>query len=72
MWADTPEIRYSLARQRQAELRAQAGVNRICWNRPVTDRADRFWGLRLHVGSFLLVVGRTLREDETRLLKPTH
>jgi hypothetical protein len=60
MWPDSPEQRLMIVKQRQAELRAEAAANRSA-RRVAPDRS--FSGLRLHVGSLIIVVGRTLSDD---------
>jgi hypothetical protein len=62
MWPDSPEQRLMIVKQRQAELRAEAAANRSA-RRVAPDRS--FSGLRLHVGSLIIVVGRTLSDDMT-------
>ena len=59
MWPDIPEQRLMIVKQRQAELRAEAASAR----RIAPDRS--FSGLRLRVGSLIIVVGRTLSDDMT-------
>jgi hypothetical protein len=60
MWPDSPDQRLMIVKQRQAELRAEAAANRSAL-RFAPDRS--FSGLRLHVGSLIIVVGRTLSDD---------
>jgi len=62
MWPDSPEQRLMIVKQRQAELRAEAAANRSA-RRVAPDRS--FSGLRLRVGSLIIVVGRTLSDDMT-------
>ncbi|HEX7430804.1 MAG TPA: hypothetical protein VF293_01310 [Candidatus Limnocylindrales bacterium] len=59
MWPDIPEQRLMIVKQRQAELRAEAASAR----RVAPDRS--FSGLRLRVGSLIIVVGRTFADDMT-------
>ncbi len=60
MWPD-PEQRLMIANQRQAEFQAEAATNRSA-GRSATDRS--FSGLRIHVGSLIIVVGRTFADDK--------
>ena len=60
MWPDIPEQRLLIVKQRQAELRDEAAANRSA-RKFAPDRS--FSGLRLHVGSLIIVVGRTLSDD---------
>jgi hypothetical protein len=60
MWPDIPEQHLMIVNQRQAELRAEAAANRSA-RRFAPDRS--FSGLRLHVGSLIIVVGRTFDDD---------
>lgn len=61
MWPDTPEQRLMIANQRQAELRAEAATNRSA-GRSAPD--PTFSGLRIHVGSLIIVVGRTFADEK--------
>ncbi len=62
MWYDNPEQKLGEIKRRQAELAAEAAANRLATRRDRT-RSD-FQGLRIRLGSILIVVGRTLCEDE--------
>jgi hypothetical protein len=59
-------------KQRQADIRAEVAACRIRPVRTAGSRTYRFWGVRLHIGSFLLVAGRSLYDDDSRLLRPTN
>jgi hypothetical protein len=59
-----------VARTRGDELRAEAASNRSirpddCADGVLSD-GRRFTGRQFHLGSILIVFGRTLREEETR------
>ncbi|HEY1169008.1 MAG TPA: hypothetical protein VGE81_08570 [Candidatus Limnocylindrales bacterium] len=56
---------------RQADLIAEAAANRSV-TRPTVRGQRRFTGLRLHLGTLLIVVGRTLHEDDGRCPDPIH
>jgi hypothetical protein len=49
-----------MAQQRGAELRAEAAANRTARRAP---DPDRFSGLKIRLGSVLIMVGRTLAEE---------
>jgi hypothetical protein len=60
MWLEDPQIRLAIVNRRQLELRAEASANRSA----ARERdCTRFSGLRIQLGSFLVVVGRTLSDD---------
>jgi hypothetical protein len=60
MWPDIPDQRLMIVKQRQAELRAEAATNRST-RKFAPDRS--FSGLRIRVGSLIIVVGRTFADD---------
>ena len=60
MWREDPEQLLKMAKQRGAELRAEAAVSRTA--RRASD-FDRFSGLRIRMGSVLIMVGRTLADE---------
>lgn len=62
MLPDMPEGRLATINQRNSTLIAEAASARLA-ARQVRDRSG-FTGLRLRLGTFLIVVGRTLCEDE--------
>lgn len=55
-----------MAKRRGAELRAEAAANRIARRSP---DLDRFSGVKIRMGSVLIMVGRTLA-DENRPADP--
>jgi hypothetical protein len=61
MWLQDPESRLAMINQRGRELRAEAAENRVASR---TRDCTRFSGLRIQLGSFLLVIGRTLADDK--------
>jgi hypothetical protein len=61
MWLQDPESRLAMINQRGLELRAEAAANRAAAR---TSDCNRFSGLRIQLGSFLLVIGRTLADDK--------
>jgi hypothetical protein len=63
MWHDGFEQRMTIVNQRQSELRAEAESNRAIRRRTVGT--DRFSGLQIHLGSLLIVVGRTFADDKS-------
>ena len=60
MWREDPEQLLMMAKRRGAELRAEAAVSRTA-NR--SSGVDRFSGLKIRVGSVLIMIGRTLAEE---------
>jgi hypothetical protein len=60
MWRDDPEQLLKMAKRRGAELRAEAEASRIA--RRASD-FDRFSGLKIRIGSVLIMVGRTFAEE---------
>ena len=65
MLFEGPDQRLYLARLRQCEIRADAAAVRrthhsIDASRPI----ERVRGLNIRIGRMLIVVGRTLRDDE--------
>jgi hypothetical protein len=72
MWPEYPNQQLRIVKQHQSELRAVAAGLRHRPSRTAGSRTYRFWGVRLHVGSFLLVAGRSLRDDDARLAHSTH
>jgi hypothetical protein len=69
MWHETPEQRLQYVKERQTELVSQAAADRAVARR--AKAADHgFTGLHLRVGTLLIVIGRTLCEDE--VLAPTY
>lgn len=65
MWYQPPEQVLLMVRRRQAEVRANALEARHASRSEGPKRAlGRVSGLQVHLGRLLIVVGRTLREDE--------
>ncbi len=62
MWPEDPEQRLSIITRRGCELRAEAAANRSAAPRPAPNR---FSGLHIHLGSALIVVGRTFADDKS-------
>jgi hypothetical protein len=62
MWHELPEQRLAYIHQRQAELIAEAASNRLAPRRKAAVR--NFSGIHLQFGDLLIVIGRTLCEDE--------
>jgi hypothetical protein len=65
MWNLPPDERLFLAKSRGAEIREDAHEVRRThhsMSSPVT--VERLRGFHLHLGKLMIVVGRTLREDE--------
>jgi hypothetical protein len=61
-----PEETLSMVRLRQAEIRKDAAeARRTRRNQSQESPIGRVSGLQLHVGRLLIVVGRTLREEES-------
>ena len=71
MWPDTPEQRSTYIAQRQAELRAEAAAYRAT-RRRAGSGTYRIRGLHLRIGALLIVVGRSLCEEERNLFDPAH
>ena len=63
---ETPEQRLMYIKQRQREALAEAAANRSRVSRKVhlPTREDRFVGLRIRLGSYLIAIGRTLCEED--------
>ena len=69
MWPDTPEQRSTYIAQRHAELRAEADAHRMS-RKEAGSGTYRVRGLHLRIGAFLIVVGRSLCEEERNVLDP--
>jgi hypothetical protein len=63
MWPDTPEQRLDYIKRRQAELIAEAAASRSVARR-TAHHDHRFTGLRIRFGSLLIMIGRTLCEED--------
>jgi hypothetical protein len=70
MWPDTLEQRRTYINQHQAELRAEAAANRMARGRPAGSRTYRIRGLHLQIGTLLIVVGRSLCDEDRRQAEP--
>jgi hypothetical protein len=74
MWHETQDVSLWLAKQRMAQLRSDAAQahglprDRSEAPRPRTER--RFSGLHLHLGRLLIVVGRTLTDEDAHCPDP--
>jgi hypothetical protein len=65
MWNLPPDERLFLAQARQEELRHEAhDVRRTHHSMRSPVAIERISGFHLHLGKLMIVVGRTLREDE--------
>jgi hypothetical protein len=62
MFTLDPQERYYLAKQHQHELHAEGASARTSCKTEVNGR--RYTGLQVQLGSLLILVGRTLRDDE--------
>jgi hypothetical protein len=62
MWREMPEQRLTYVRQRQSELIAEAAADRS-GGRP-THSEHGFTGLHLRLGRLLIVIGRSLYEED--------
>ena len=60
MWPETPELRLQRVNDLQARSRAEAAADRMARAR---RRDSDFSGIRVRLGSFVIVVGRTLCEE---------
>jgi hypothetical protein len=71
MFREMPERRLMYVKERQADFIAEAAANRSA-GRPKGRTECRFTGLHVHLGTLLIVVGRTLREEDARCPDPIH
>jgi hypothetical protein len=72
MWpTESPENAINRIYEHQARLRAEAATAHDATPRAHGPRSYRIDGFRLQVGDFLIVAGRTLR-DEDRTLRTAH
>ncbi len=62
MWPDTTEHRLTAVNQQNSALLAEAASARLGARR--TRDRQGFTGLRLRLGTFLIVVGRTICEED--------
>lgn len=72
MWPDSPEQRYNYITQRQAELRAEAAMNRAARAPARRSHEYRVRGVHFHLGALLIVIGRGLCDEDGRNLDPAH
>ena len=70
MWPDSPEQRLTYIAQRQARIRADVAAGRARRTRTDAARTYRVKGLHFHLGTLLIVIGRSLCEEEGSLLHP--
>ncbi len=72
-WLDTAENRLTVAKTRGAEMRAEAAK---CRARSSTADSGEVQiavsGRHFHLGSLVIVFGRTLREDDARSARAVH
>jgi hypothetical protein len=71
MWQQMPDQQLTDINLRHANLIQEAASDRIASGKHTTDRAH-FTGLRVRVGALLIVVGRSLCEDEALANHPAH
>jgi hypothetical protein len=71
MWPDMPDQRLDYIKRRQTELIAQAAASRLIARR-AAHRDHRFTGLRIRFGSLLIMIGRTLCEEDVLRHDPAH
>lgn len=62
MWSETPEQRLGYMNKRNSDLIAEAASAHLA-ARPKKARRN-FTGVHLHLGTLLIIVGRTLCEEE--------
>jgi hypothetical protein len=70
MWPDSPELRLEIIRQEH--LRRQLEARRRHLFEPGRSRDNGFSGLHLHLGRIIVVIGRTLCEEDARRPDPMH
>jgi hypothetical protein len=73
MWFEAPEERLYLAQLRQRELHAEAASVRSAHQSakpPIS--IEPVHGFHLHLGRLLIVIGRTLREEDACRPHPIH
>ncbi|MGA2512716.1 MAG: hypothetical protein ABSG37_03755 [Candidatus Limnocylindrales bacterium] len=71
MFHEIPEQRLVYIKERHADLITEAAAIRSA-ARPRGRAERRFTGLHLHIGRILIVVGRTLREEDALRPDPIH
>jgi hypothetical protein len=73
MWpTESPENATVQIHEHQARLRDEAAAARKATPRAHGPRSYRIDGFRLQVGDLLIVVGRTLCDDDERAFRPAH
>lgn len=70
MWPDTPEQRLTAINRRNSALIAEAASDRLA-GRATRDRRG-FTGLHFRLGTLLIVIGRTLCEEDVLRHDPAH
>jgi hypothetical protein len=66
MWREDPEQLLKMVNQREVQLRAEAAANRAARRGARrTPDLNRVSGLQIHLGSVLIVVGRTFCDDRS-------
>ena len=71
MWNLQPEEHLRMIERMQAGLRFEAASAKAAELKHSAS-PDRFRGLHLHVGRTVIVIGRTLREEDARHPDPAH
>jgi hypothetical protein len=71
MWHSMPDMQYTYIKQQQSRSIAEAAADHMASRRHAAESL-RFTGLRLRFGTFLIVVGRTLCEDDVLAVRPSH
>ena len=66
-----PDQQYTYIKQQQSRSIAEAAADHMA-SRRNSNESLRFTGLRLRFGTFLIVVGRTLCEDEVLAGRAAH
>lgn len=70
MWQGSPENRLTYANQRQAEFRAEAAADRAAKRVGASPGTYRVRGLKLQFGALLIVVGRSLCDEDRHQPEP--
>ena len=71
MWQSMPDQQLAYIKRRNSTLVDEAMADRLA-SRRRDESGLRFTGLRLRLGTFLIVVGRTLCEDEVLASNPAN
>ena len=66
-----PEHQYTYIKQQQTRSIAEAAADHMASRRDSSESL-RFTGLRLRFGTFLIVVGRTLCDDDVLAVRAAH